>query len=407
MRATFNEEWLNGARLAAYPRIFLVLYAALATGWFLLSKDLLDGSGKPLGYDFIAFWTASDLALQGRAIDAYDIEKIFAAAQTVAPGVRYLFAWHYPPVFHLAVLPLALLPYLWSYALWAAATLALYLGVLRRLVPGPYTIWLLLAFPAAFLNLMHGQNGFITAALLAAACMNLEKRPALAGLFIGLLCYKPQLGLLLPLVLIAGRHWRAFFSAAATTITACAAATLVFGIENWVAFWNNLPIQQQNLEEGLLYLFKMPTVFAAARLVGGGITLAYLLQAAVALAVAALTVHAWYRRAGTLELRASLLAAALALISPYAYDYDMVVLALPIALLAADGLKNGWMPGMRTMLAAVWIAPLVLPVLAEHARLQLMPVLLAAFFALIWRRTSLRHAERSEGSSFRANTVGG
>ena len=133
------------------------------------------------------------------------------------PGIKYLFAWHYPPVFHLAVLPLALLPYLWSYALWAAGTLALYLAVLRRLVPGPYTVWLLLAFPAAFLNVMHGQNGFITVALLAGAVMTLERRPWLAGLFIGLLCYKPQLGLLLPLVLLAGRHWIAFLSAALTT----------------------------------------------------------------------------------------------------------------------------------------------------------------------------------------------
>jgi hypothetical protein len=388
MRATWNEEWLNGARLWAYPRIVLALYVLLAAGWFVLSKNLLDSSGKPLGYDFIAFWTASDLALQGRAIEAYDPEKIFAAAEAAVPGVKYLFAWHYPPVFHLAVLPLALLPYLWAYAVWAAATLALYLGVLRRLAPGRYTIWLLLAFPAAFLNLMHGQNGFVTAALLAAACMNLEKRPALAGLFIGLLCYKPQLGLLIPLVLIAGRHWTAFFSAAVTTLAVCGLSTLVFGFENWMAFWSNLPAQQHNLEAGLLYLYKMPTAFAATRLLGGGVTLAYVLQIAIGLGVAGLTIHAWYRRAGTFELRAALLAVALVLISPYAYDYDMVVLALPIALLAADGLKNGWAPGMRTMLVAVWAAPLVLPMLAEHAKLQLMPALLLAFFAMIYRQAA-------------------
>ncbi|HEY7608704.1 MAG TPA: glycosyltransferase family 87 protein [Alphaproteobacteria bacterium] len=386
MRATWNEEWLNGSRLRAYPRIVLALYVALAAAWFYLSKDLLDPSGKPLGYDFIAFWTASDLALHGRAIDAYDVDKIFAAAQGVAPGIKYLFAWHYPPVFHLAVLPLALLPYLWSYALWAAATLALYLAVLRRIVPGPHTVWLLLAFPAAFLNLMHGQNGFITVALLAGACLTLERRPALAGVFIGLLCFKPQLGLLLPLVLIAGRHWIAFLSAALATAALCVVATLVFGVENWIAFWNNLPIQQHNLEAGLLYLFKMPTMFAAARLLGGGVTLAYALQAAVGLAVAALTLVVWYRRRGTLALRAALLAVALVLISPYAYDYDMVVLALPIALVVADGLERGWMPGMRTMLVAVWIAPLLLPALAEHAKLQLMPLLLIAFFAMIYRR---------------------
>lgn len=388
MRLALNEEWLNGTRLAAYPRIVLALYVVLAAGWFVLSKNLLDSTGKPLGYDFIAFWTASDLALQGRAIDAYDPHNIFAAAEAAVPGIKHLFAWHYPPVFHLVVLPLALLPYLWSYALWAAATLALYLGVLRRLAPGPYTIWLLLAFPAAFLNLMHGQNGFITAALLAAACMALEKRPALAGVFIGLLCYKPQLGLLIPFVLIAGRHWTAFLSAAATTLAFCGLATLVFGVENWIAFWNNLPTQQHNLEAGLLYLYKMPTVFAATHLLGGGAALAYALHIAVGLGVAALTIYVWYRRAGTAELRAALLALALVLISPYAYDYDLVVLAVPIALLAADGLKRGWGEGMRTMLVAVWTAPLVLPAVAEHLNLQLMPLLMIAFFAMIYRRAA-------------------
>jgi hypothetical protein len=110
------------------------------------------------------------------------------------------------------------------------------------------------------------------------------------------------------------------------------------------------------------------------------------LQAAVGFAVAVLTLVAWYLRAGTLALRASLLAVALMLISPYAYDYDMVVLALPIALLAADGLERGWSPGTRTMLAAVWSALLFLPALAEHARVQLMPLLLIAFFAIIYRR---------------------
>ena len=386
MRAPWNEDWLNGARLAVYPKIAIAIYLALGIAWFLASKNLLDPMQKPFGYDFIAFWSASDLALRGRSIDAYDVDKIFAVAQTAVPGIRYLYAWHYPPVFHLVVLPLALLPYLWAYFAWVLATLALYLGYMRRLVPGPHTLWLLLAFPAAFLNLMHGQNGFLTVVLVAAACLNLEKRPVLAGMLIAALCYKPQLGLLFPLVLIAGRHWLAFVSAAVSLAVLCGAATLVFGVENWVAFWQNLPAQQHNLEAGLLFLHKMPTVFAATRLLGGELSPAYALQALVGLGAAALTVYAWYRRLGTLELRAALLAVALPLLSPYAYDYDLVVLALPIALLAADGLRHGWQPGMRTLLAAVWLAPLALPAIAEALKLQLMPALLIVFFAYIYRR---------------------
>jgi hypothetical protein len=73
------------------------------------------------------------------------------------------------------------------------------------------------------------------------------------------------------------------------------------------------------------------------------------------------------------------------LISPYGFDYDLVILALPIALMAADGLRNGWMPGMRTVLVIAWLTPLLLPILAERISLQLMPVLLG-FFGFIQAR---------------------
>ena len=386
MRLAWREDWLTEDRIRIYPKILLVLYLVLGIGWVALSKDHVDRSAKPLGYDFITFWAASDLALEGRSIDAYNTLKIFAAEKKAVPAGKSIYLWHYPPVFQLYILPLALAPYLLSCALWIIGTLALYAAYFRKLLPERHALWLLLAFPAVFVNVMHGQNGFLTAVLIAAACMNLERRPILAGILIGALCYKPHFGILFPLVLLAGRYWIPLIAAAVSTLVICAAATLVFGPANWGAFVENLPLTRHILEVGFLPWYKMPTFFATARMLGAGISAAYALQFAVAVVAAAITVHVWWRRRGSLEMRNALLAVALLMISPYAFDYDLVILALPIGLMAVDGVRNGWMPGMRTVLVAAWFAPLVLPGIAEKLSLQLMPFVLLALFATIRRR---------------------
>lgn len=386
MRLTWREDWLTEARLSLYPKIIFIVYVVLAVGWVAVSGDMVDPSGKPLGLsDFIAFWAASHFALGGHAIDAYDAAKMFTVVQMAAPGNKVTFLWNYPPVFHLAVLPLALLPYFWAYGAWVVSTLTLYAVSLRKLVPSPHALWLVLAFPATLINVTHGQNGFLTAVLVAVACFNLERRPVLAGILIGALCYKPQFGLLFPFILLAGRHWVPFAAAGVSTLAICGLATLVFGVEHWAAFWNGLPVAEHALETGLLPWHKMPTVFVAMRMAGAAISLAYTAHFLVAAVVAALTVHAWYRQKGTLELRAALLSIALLLMSPYAFDYDLVVLALPILVLIADGQRNGWMPGLRTVLLMTWLTP-SLTFVALKLSLQLMPALLLVFFAFAYRR---------------------
>jgi hypothetical protein len=382
----WREDWLNEARVSVYPKILLALYIVLGIGWIALSTDFVDRSGKPLGYDFITFWAASDLALHGQAGDVFDPAKIFAAQQRAVAANQSVYLWHYPPVFLLFVLPLALVPYLVSCALFVGVTLAIYILYLRRLVDSRHTLWVLLAFPGVFVNLMHGQNGFMTAVLIAAGSLALERRPILAGILIGALCYKPHFGLLFPLVLLAGRHWIAFASAAVTAAAICGAATLVFGIEGWVGFFNNLALTRHVLEVGFLPWYKMPTLFAALRMLDASLPVAYAAQFLGAAAATVVTVHVWYRRLGTFELRVALLAVALLLISPYSFDYDLVILALPIGLVVADGLRRGWMPGVRTLLLAAYFSPLVLPGIAEKLSLQFMPfVLLALFAAIRWR----------------------
>src|SRR5258708_23754680 len=136
------------------------------------------------------------------------------------------YGWLYPPIFLFVVTPLALLPYPIALAVWQGASFALYLAVIAtilRPIRNDHTIarlWLIVAaaFPACFVNLGHGQNGFLSAGLFGAALAMLAPRPVLSGVLFGLLAYKPQIGLLIPVALMAAGQWGPFLAAGVTGI---------------------------------------------------------------------------------------------------------------------------------------------------------------------------------------------
>jgi hypothetical protein len=392
-----GAHWLTEERLRVYPRIFLAIFVIAAAGWVLNSHDLIDPQGKPLGYDFMAYWSASYLMLQGEPAAAYDVVRIIGAGRVGVPALISPHPWFYPPMFGLVVLPLALLPYIWSLALWLAATLPGFVLVLRRIAPTPHTVWLCLAFPGTYVNAIHGQNGFLVASLFGGAMLALERRPVLAGILIGLLSFKPHFGLLIPLALICGRQWTAFFAAAVTSIAFALASTAVLGVASWEAFFGFMPMVATLLEEPHnLNWANMPSMFASLRLLGVAIPVAYTLQALLALTAAAGVAWAWWR--GTpLPLAAAVLISGSLLVSPYLFDYDMPLLAVVIALLAWDGQCNGWRRGEREILVAAWLIPVVGTVVSTVTALPLGILCLVAVFALALRRASLRQAHRQPG----------
>ena len=139
-------------------------------------------------------------------------------------------------------------------------------------------MWLLLAlaYPAVFINLGQGHNGFLTAALIGAALCQLDRRPILAGILIGCLAYKPQFGLLIPLVLAVSGRWRTFAAAAVTVAVMAIAVTLAFGVEVWPAFLASTKFSRiVVLEQGGTGWYKIQSVFSWVRMWGGGIALAY------------------------------------------------------------------------------------------------------------------------------------
>ena len=150
---------------------------------------------------------AGRLALDGNAAAAYDW-PVHKAAEVRAVGHDFenYYGWHYPPPFLFVAAVLATLPYLAAAIGWLVATLAAYVAAMRGIL-GQTGIFVALGFPAAIWNVTAGQNGFLTAALIGGTLGLLERRPVLAGICLGLLTYKPQFGLLFPIVLIADRRW--------------------------------------------------------------------------------------------------------------------------------------------------------------------------------------------------------
>lgn len=399
MTAAPDQHWLNARRLLAYPRIFVPIYLLLAIGWTMMSVDMVDPKGKPLGYDFITFWASSFLAMTGHAADAYDMQIIFAAEQVAVPGSESVFLWHYPPMFQLVIFPLAFMPYLFSYFVWMVSTFTVCLMAVHRLAPRPATFWLLLAAPGTFINAFHGQNGFLTAAVLGFGAYLLKERPFAAGLVLGLMCYKPQLAVLIPLALICGRQWTALSAATTSAVLFTGFATAAFGPETWEAFVDNLPLVRHLLETAVLPWAKIPSLFITLRVLGVPQSAAYALHILLALTVAAMVAHVWWRRAPPRLAMAALVVGA-TLIPPYLFDYDLAILAVPLALLGWDGYKNGWRPWEREVMVAAWLTPLVAPTLGEHTHIPLATIALTALFAVAVRRALDAAPARAKAGEF-------
>ena len=380
-------RWLTSARARGYSLILLAICALAISGWIAVSDGLIDRNGKPLGTDFSNVYAAGTLTLKGRPAEAYEPALQHAAEKAVFAGREVPFyGWHYPPFFFAVAALVAAFPYAFGLAIWLAASLAAYLAVMRAILPRSETLLIAAAFPAVFVNIGHGQNGFLTAALLGGALHLLDRRPWIAGVLIGLLAYKPQFGVLIPVALLAGGRWSAIAAAAATIAALVAVSFAALGGGVWHAFADSMNFTQTVvLEQGGTGWEKIQSVFSALRMWGAGVGLAYVAQALLALMLAASLAWLW-RSDAAFELKASGLATASLLATPYVLDYDLVVLAVAIAFFARHGLNRGFRDYEISLLAAAWIVPLLTRGVAGATGIPLGLLLLLATFVFIMRR---------------------
>ena len=382
-----SGRWLTAARARGYSLILLGIGAIAVAGWIALSDALIDRNGKPIGTDFSNVYAAGSLTWQGRPAEAYQPALQHAEEKAVFGGREVPFyGWHYPPFFFAVAFAVAAFTYAWGLALWVAASLAAYLAAMRAILPRPETLLIATAFPAVFVNVGHGQNGFLTAALLGGALQLLDRRPWLAGVLIGCLAYKPQFGVLIPVALLAGARWRTIAAAAAAVAVLVALSFATLGGGVWHAFAESMNFTQTVvLEQGGTGWEKIQSIFSAARMWGAGVQLAYAVQIALALTLAASL--AWLWRSDTaFELKAAGLATASLLATPYVLDYDLVVLAVAIAFFARHGLSEGFHDYEISLLAAAWIVPLLTRPVAGVTGVPLGLLVLLTFYGFTLRR---------------------
>ncbi len=347
---------LIGVALSLNTVLFLLF--SFATGQWLL-----DSAGRLADSDFVDVWAAGRLALDGHAAAAWDW-AIHRDAEVAALGHDFPgnYGWHYPPTFLFVAAALATLPYLAALLAWLAVTLPLYLAAVRAIMGERLGILVGCAFPAVMWNMLVGQNGFLTAALIGFMLVCLDTRPIVAGVLLGLLTYKPQFGILFPILLAANGQWLVFAVAGATTVLLVAASAAVFGVGAWIAFFTWLPATGEIiLGDGRAGLNKLQSLFGLVRWLGGGTTAAWIAQGLlIAACVVALVMLTRDRRVPN-EVKSAALATGALLATPYLYIYDFPVLMIPLAFLLRLGLREGFLPGELAAMAAAGGLVLIFP----------------------------------------------
>jgi len=368
----------------------LVFFVVLEAVYFVRSglpsyrDPSLDFTGNVIGRDFITTWMGGrSVHGYGPALHKWFDPSVYNAALRVMLGPNFPeHFWSYPPHFVLFTWPLGLLPYLPAYLLWCAVGLALYLLACAATVRREYLLFLAAA-PGVAVCIFFGQNGFYTAALLIGGFALLDRRPILAGILFGILTVKPQLGILLPIVLLLQGRWWAILSAVVTVGALVTGANHLFGPEIWPEFIEKVVPQQRWLLEngGGLLLLMVSSVFFAGRLVGLPLDLAWNLQGLVSfLAVAAVIWTYWRRRDPVLSM--ALLVTATFLASPYVLNYDMVIFGFIVAALRQRGNNTAL---DHALAIAIWSLPVTM-MLFGAISVPIAPLMLAAFGGrLLWR----------------------
>lgn len=355
--------------------------------------EFISNARHPIARDFVSFWGAARLVLAGHPAEAYDNAALHAVQAAVASfGTGAQMPFPYTPAYLALVTPFGLLPFPLAMVVWTVCTFALYLFAARKLIPG--SGWLPAAFPAVYANAAVGQNGFLTAGIFMGGLSLLSRRPFTAGLVLGCLAIKPQLGLLLPVALLAARAWRAIAGAAISSIGIVAGGAALFGLPTMAAWIHQMPLYGAITRDGLVGWSKLASIYAAAREFGLGPGAALAINGAAAVAAAVAVWRIWRSKTGD-GAKVAILSAAAALASPYLLFYDTLILVPAFLFLARHNVRP-------SLIFVLWCLPLlqIAQIGAFDTRINLnalMGIVLTAMIYFRWRAQK-SDAERDSGA---------
>ena len=400
------NSWLTVKRLRAHGSILALALWSLYI-WTLATPGLRDRNGNLKGTDFLHFYTLGTLAIEHRGADLYDMNAQAAlSAQRVPEAADIHYLPLYPPQFSIFVAPLAYLSYRWALMLWWLASASIYgaccYGIWRgcqNLRKYGTTVFILaLAYPAFFHLVAWGQTS-----ALALACFTLtffllrERKHFLAGMALGCLAFKPQLGLVAAVVFLSIGAWKILAGAVLSAMAQFLIGILYYGIEpfrRWISLLRNARIIWPLLEPRPYQTHSLRTFWSIllpaaghwnSPLSSSGLAFSlYILSAGIVLG---LTIACWRNRATPLPLKYSALLFASVLVSPHLTVYDLVILALAFLLLAdwliVQPLTNStrW---LGTLLYFSYMLPLIGP-FARWTHVQFSVIAMAFALYFIWR----------------------
>lgn len=346
-------------------RLWLITIVALSISMIVLGEGvyslmlpvddaLHNRIDEVVGADFQAFYVASLMVADGTLPEIYDMDT-YSARSLLEIGSTAKYSWSYPPVAFFFIAPLAALPFIPAMILWGLLQLAAAAWTLYRVHPHWLAAVVTVFSPPLMLNFVIGQNGALSATILGGGFLLLSSYPVAAGLIFALAVYKPHLALLVPICLLAGGHYKAFAAMAAGGMSLVLASAAIFGIDAWLAFIGQMINHRGLVDGGVLPLDRIPTIYAGILRLFGNVTVAQMAQGACSVVVIFLAAWTWRRTEAPAERALTLMAATL-LATPYAYDYDLAILVLPLALIVKDFMVQR-SPGFDLYaLLAIWAA---------------------------------------------------
>jgi arabinofuranan 3-O-arabinosyltransferase len=356
-KLTRFEAWFfTERRMRLYGSGVLVAYTIGLAARLYWHTWLFQESGQPLCTDFGAFWVTGTFAGSNNPARMYDVAAWSAAWESLtsldscylAQG-EYSYPHNsYPPLLLFFTFPLGLMPYTVAFATWTITTLLLYLVAICLIVPRPIAILVALTPFPVFFNFFLGQNGFLLTGLMGLSLALMERRPRLSGFFLGLLTFKPQIGILFPLVLLVSREWQVIGSAIAMSLALIAMSVVAFGFQVWPHFIHTLLNRASSLG------MRLESVYGFLWSAGINPPAAWAIHLALAGLVAAAVCYMWARPFPH-ALKAAGVCSAAALATPYVHGHDLCILAVGAAFLVKDGLERGFLLGDRLVILSSWI----------------------------------------------------
>jgi hypothetical protein len=353
-------------KVAALTAPLVIVFGVISNAPFLTQRKF---GGHVIGRDFLNYWSGSKLLLSGHLSTLYD-PAAYSAWLVKGWGAGFgALSFSYPPTLLPFISWLGVFPYGVALALWSLLGVGLLIAAGWPYTKRPSILLALLAAPAVFVCLDDGQNGLIFSAVLAAALRLVDRKPVLAGVLIGLLTVKPQLGILIPIALLCAGRWKTIGAAAVTTVALVALSVAIVGVEPWRLYIEKVVPFQSLLFRGTgMWQYMTPSPTIAVVVAGGTWPLAWAVQAVVSLAMVALTIAVFLGRGRGREIGAVdrvILIAATFLATPYGFNYDMPSLAL--CLLLAGVTRR---PDVETTAAGrwgivlLWTTPIVMVIVA-------------------------------------------